>query len=169
MECAFCAIVTGEAPTSWIYQDERVISFMDIEPATPGHLLVVPKVHVSHLADLDPEDGAQMFQLAQVLGQALRDSSIAAQGINLFLADGEVAFQDIFHIHLHVVPRTRGDGVVVSAEFGKPNRDLLDAQAADIRATLVRLEPPERAASRRDLPSSQASSGASLHTGGDAQ
>lgn len=83
---------------------------MDIAPATRGHLLVAPKVHAPNLVDLDPDDGARMFQVAQQLAQALRDSSIPAEGINLFLADGEVALQEIFHAHLHVLPRTRGTG-----------------------------------------------------------
>jgi histidine triad (HIT) family protein len=109
---------------------------MDMAPATPGHLLVVPKIHAPHLVDLDPEDGARMFQVAQQLAQALRESSIPADGINLFLADGEVALQEVFHAHLHVLPRTSGDGVTVNANFSIPQRDLLDAQAADIRFIL---------------------------------
>lgn len=136
MDCVFCRIVVGESPASQVYEDDRVIAFMDIAPATPGHLLVVPKVHAPYLVDLDAEDGARMFQVAQELAQALRDSSIPAEGINLFLADGEVALQEVFHAHLHVLPRTRGDGFTLKADFRNPERALLDAQAADIRAVL---------------------------------
>ena len=77
-----------------------------------------------------------MFQIGQLIAQALRESSIHAEGVNLFLADGEVAFQDVFHTHLHVLPRFRGDGIAVQAAYGNPERDLLDAQAADIRSAL---------------------------------
>lgn len=136
MECVFCAIVAGEAPASHVYGDDHVIAFMDIAPATPGHVLVVPRAHAPYLRDLDPDDGARMFRVAQRIAQALRDSSIPTAGINLFLADGEVAQQEVFHAHLHVVPRTRGDGFRVEAEFGRPERDLLDAQATAIRQAL---------------------------------
>ena len=136
MECVFCAIVAGEAPASQVYEDDRVVALMDIAPATPGHLLVVSRDHAPNLAELDPDDGARMFKVAQQLAQALRDSSIPADGINLFLADGEVALQEVFHAHLHVLPRTRGDGFTVKAEFGSPERDVLDAQATAIRQAL---------------------------------
>jgi histidine triad (HIT) family protein len=136
VDCVFCAIIAGEAPASPVYDDESVLAFMDIAPATRGHLLVVPKAHASYLVDLDPQDGARMFVVAQRLAQALRDSSLLAEGINLFLADGEVAFQEVFHVHLHVLPRTRGDGFALQADFGNPDRDVLNAQAADIRHVL---------------------------------
>ena len=74
--------------------------------------------------------------MAQQLARALSRSAIPAEGINLLMADGEVALQDVFHAHLHVVPRTDGDGFTLSADFGDPSRDLLDAQAADIRSVL---------------------------------
>ena len=137
MNCAFCAIVDDAAPASRVYEDELVLAFMDIAPATSGHLLVVPKKHAPHLVDLCPEDGAQMFRVAQRLAQALRTSSIPADGINLFLADGEVALQEVFHAHLHVLPRTVGDGFTVAADFARPPRDVVDAQAADIRAAFA--------------------------------
>jgi histidine triad (HIT) family protein len=77
-----------------------------------------------------------MFKVAQQLAQALRESFVPAEGVNLFLADGEAALQEFFRSHLHVVPRTDGDGFTVDAGFGKSARDLLDAQAADIRSAL---------------------------------
>jgi histidine triad (HIT) family protein len=136
MDCIFCAIVAGHSLASTLYDDERVMAFMDIRPATPGHLLVIPKEHAPHLADLDPDDGARMFTLAQRLAAALRAATIPADGINLFLADGEVALQEVFHAHLHVIPRTLDDGVVLKADFGAPSREVLDQQAADLRTAL---------------------------------
>jgi histidine triad (HIT) family protein len=167
MDCVFCAIVAGEASASQVYEDDRVVAFMDIAPATPGHVLVVPRAHEPSLIDLDAEDGARMFQVAQQLARALRRSAIPAEGINLLMADGEVALQDVFHAHLHVVPRTDGDGFTLSADFGDPSRDLLDAQAADIRSVL---NPPgysgrERSAEFQDgVPSLSSRRAGEAHT-----
>ena len=136
MDCVFCAIVAGELPASRVYDDERVLAFMDLNPATPGHLLVIPKRHASDLAGLDPEDGAQMFRVAQRLGAAVRASSLEPEGVNLFLADGEAAGQEVFHAHLHVLPRRSGDGLRIRAEFGSPGREELERHAADIRTAL---------------------------------
>jgi diadenosine tetraphosphate (Ap4A) HIT family hydrolase len=128
MDCVFCSIVAGDLPASRVYDDDRVLAFADIRPATTGHLLVVPKRHAAGLATLDPEDGARMFQVAQRLAAALRASSIEPEGVNLFLADGEVAGQEVFHAHLHVLPRRAGDG------FG--GRDELDRVAGLVREAL---------------------------------
>ena len=136
MDCVFCAIVAGDLPSSQVYDDERALAFLDIRPAAPGHLLVVPKRHASDLAGLDPDDGAHLFRVAQRLAAGVRASSLAPQGVNLFLADGAVAGQEVLHVHLHVLPRRAGDGFRVQAEFGSPEREELDRTAADIRAAL---------------------------------
>lgn len=110
MDCVFCAIVKGDLPCSRVFENERVLAFLDIAPATPGHLLVVPRAHATGLADVDPEDASQLMVVAQHLAGALRRSPVPTDGINLLLADGELAGQEVFHVHLHVVPRTGGDG-----------------------------------------------------------
>jgi diadenosine tetraphosphate (Ap4A) HIT family hydrolase len=133
MSCIFCRIVAGDSPCSPVYDDQRVLGFMDINPATPGHLLVVPKQHATYLADLAPDDGAALFAAAQHLAQDCRDA-LGAEGVNLFLADGEVAGQEVFHTHLHVLPRRVGDGFGVRAEFDHPDRSVLDEQATRIRS-----------------------------------
>jgi histidine triad (HIT) family protein len=135
MACVFCSIVAGESPCSPVHEDGRVLAFMDINPATPGHLLVVPKRHAAYLADLDPADGAALFATAQRLATAVRDGMDAA-GVNLFLADGEVAGQEVFHVHLHVLPRRPGDGFGVRAQFEHPERAVLEQHADLIRAAL---------------------------------
>ncbi|SOC55287.1 HIT family protein [Ornithinimicrobium cerasi] len=136
MDCVFCAIVRGDLPCSPVFESERVLAFLDIAPATPGHVLVVPRAHATGLAEVDPEDASQLMVVAQQLAGALRRSAVPTDGINLLLADGEVAGQEVFHVHLHVVPRTGGDGFQVSAEFSHPARVQLDATAAHIRAAL---------------------------------
>jgi histidine triad (HIT) family protein len=109
-DCLFCRLVAGEEEVSLVYEDERTVAFMDIQPVVPGHLLVVPRAHSTYLADLDPEDGAAVFRTGQRAAAALRESSLRCEGVNLFLADGEAAGQDVFHVHLHVIPRHAGDG-----------------------------------------------------------
>jgi histidine triad (HIT) family protein len=118
--CVFCQIVKGVAPASVVYSDEKTMALMDIQPVNQGHTLTVPKVHSAHLSDLDEENGSHMFKIAMRVSQALRESGVKCEGINLFLADGEVAGQEIFHVHMHVIPRFKGDGFGI--RFG-PNYD----------------------------------------------
>ncbi len=136
--CIFCRIVDGEAPASFVYQDDAVVAFMDLYPVTPGHLLVVPREHRPGLRDLPIELGGRMFAVAQILAEALRASELRTDGFNLFLADGEVAMQEVPHAHLHVLPRFPDDGFGIHSNRGatNPTRSHLDRQAAAIRAAL---------------------------------
>jgi histidine triad (HIT) family protein len=133
ISCVFCAIATGEATASIVHSDEHVVAFMDIRPFTPGHLLVIPRRHCLGLADLDPRDGALLFRAAQRLAGVLRRSELPCEGVNLFLADGLAAGQEVFHVHLHVVPRAQGDGVRLHAKWRFPPRTELDQHAAMLR------------------------------------
>jgi histidine triad (HIT) family protein len=134
--CVFCAIAAGESEASHLHADERVIAFMDIRPVTEGHLLVIPRRHCASLATLDADDGAELFRVAQQLAASLRTSGLRCEGVNLFLADGEAAGQEVFHVHLHVVPRYRGDGfgLRMPPDYRIRSRAELDAAAARIRA-----------------------------------
>ena len=142
-DCVFCRIVAGTAPASVVHADETAVAFLDIAPMTPGHMLVVPRAHASGLADLDPDAGAHLFRTAQRLAGALRRSGLRCEGVNLFVADGAAAFQEVFHFHLHVLPRFPGDRVRLSYRAGRPSRGDLDSQAADIRSGLERLALPD--------------------------
>jgi histidine triad (HIT) family protein len=111
-------------------------AFMDIRPVTTGHLLVVPNRHVASLAELGDRERAAMVNAAAALADRIRFSGIPCQGVNLFLADGEAAGQDVFHVHMHVIPRSPGDGFSVHAESWRrkpPPRAALDALALRIR------------------------------------
>ena len=132
-DCPFCLIVAGRLESSQVHADEDVIAFMDIRPATAGHLLVVPRRHAASLQDLSEELGRRVFTVAHRLALALRRSGLPCEGVNLFLADGEVAGQEVCHVHLHVLPRTAGDGFDLRASFSTPGRAELDAAAARIR------------------------------------
>jgi len=137
--CIFCDIVAGKALASIVYRDDLCTAFMDIQPVNPGHLLVVPNRHATHLADLLPETGGQMFRVAQQITAVLRQSGVRCEGVNLFVADGRAAGQDVFHVHLHVIPRYAGDGF--GFRFGpaygtRPPREELDRLAEQIRHAL---------------------------------
>lgn len=137
--CVFCEILTGRQEASMLYRDEQCAAFMDIQPVNPGHVLVVPNRHAPGLGELEPETGAAMFQLAQRLAAALRRSGLRCEGVNLFLADGPAAGQDVFHVHLHVLPRFRGDGFGLRfspSYFDRPPRSELDQAAARIKDAL---------------------------------
>ena len=137
--CVFCEIVQGNAPASVVYADDQVMAFMDIQPVNEGHLLIVPRAHAASLAELDAETGAQLFRVAMELSKAVRQSGVRCEGVSLSLADGEAAGQEVFHIHLHVIPRYRGDGFGWRFPAGYdilPERSRLDEVAADIRQTL---------------------------------
>jgi len=134
--CVFCEIVAGRSPASIVYRDHTCVAFLDICPVNPGHLLVVPVRHAAYLAELDPETGRALFATAQSLSQAVRRSGVKAEGINLLLADGEAAGQEVFHVHLHVLPRFDGDGFghTFPPHYGQhPPRHELDAAARAIR------------------------------------
>jgi diadenosine tetraphosphate (Ap4A) HIT family hydrolase len=133
-DCEFCDIIAGHGPASVVHSDERVLVLLDIRPLNTGHLLVIPRAHASYLADLDPAVGGHMFAVAQRMAAALRRSGVPCEGVNLFLADGEAAFQEVFHVHLHVIPRTVGDGFRIKARWRRPSRAELDATAERVRA-----------------------------------
>ncbi|WP_433222626.1 HIT family protein [Dactylosporangium sp. CS-047395] len=136
-DCLFCGIVAGTVESSTVYADDAIVAFLDLQPVTPGHLLVVPRSHAAGLSDLAPDLGAQLWTVAQRLAGALRRSSLRCEGINLFLADGEAAFQEVFHVHLHVFPRFPGDGFTIDADWRVRPRAELDETAAAIRAGLA--------------------------------
>ena len=135
-DTVFGKIIRGQIPCHKVYEDAQVIAFLDIRPLTTGHLLVVPREHAAGLASLPEPTGAHMFTTAQRLAAAIRASGLPCEGINLFLADGAVAGQEVFHVHLHVLPRNSGDGFSISAQRHEADRAELDTTAALIRAVL---------------------------------
>ena len=133
--CVFCAIVAREAQASVVYEDETVVVWMALHPVTPGHLLVVPRKHAVGLEDLDRVTSAHVWSVGHDMAGALRRSSMRCEGINVFLCDGEVAFQTVFHFHLHVIPRYAGDGWKLPPDLEEVERErsLLDTDAQAIK------------------------------------
>ena len=139
-ECIVCRIAAGAAPASVVYEDAWTLAFLDIRPVNPGHTLVIPKQHAANLAELDEPTGGRLFQVAMRLAAALRASGLRCEGVNLFLADGEAAFQEVFHVHLHVLPRFAGDSFKIAADWSQtPARPALESQAAALRQSYARL------------------------------
>lgn len=134
--CIFCNIVNRDAPSSIVYSDDKVLAFMDNQPINPGHVLVIPKVHASQLSELNENTGGEIFKVAMRVSRGLRRSDLKCEGINLLLADGEAACQEVFHVHLHVIPRFRGDGFGVrfGPHYGlRPDKEELDRIALSIK------------------------------------
>ncbi len=132
--CIFCAILAGKSPASFVHQDNLVAAFMTIEPVNPGHALIVPRQHVARLHELDHKLACRMSEVALGVEQALRRSQTPCDGVNLWLADGSAAGQDVFHVHLHVIPRRAGDNRVRWTLPPKPSRQELDRLADALQA-----------------------------------
>jgi histidine triad (HIT) family protein len=109
MDCVFCRIVAGSIPCVKVYEDAESLAFMDINPLTPGHLLVVPKAHVETLFDADEARVASLARIATRIAKSLRES-LGIQALNMLQANGQAAFQSVPHLHLHLIPRRPGDG-----------------------------------------------------------
>lgn len=142
--CVFCEILAGRLPASRYHQDEHFVGLLDIHPWRPGHALHVPRMHVQHARDLPPGHAEALFGLGVRVGEALR-ATIPCDDVHLVLNDGPAASQSVPHVHLHVVPRTRGDGWrLVGRLLRHPltpllpatSREVLDAQAAARAAAL---------------------------------
>lgn len=107
-DCIFCKIVAGELPAAVVASDERAVAFLDINPATRGHTLVIPRAHVQDIHEIDSEDLAAATALAQTIAGRARER-LGADGVNLLHSSGSAAWQTVFHFHIHVIPRYLGD------------------------------------------------------------
>ena len=107
-DCLFCKIVAGELPATIVDEDERTIAFMDINPATRGHALVIPRSHSADLLSVEPDDLAATAFAARRLAARAKEH-LRADGVNLVNSCGAVAWQSVFHFHIHVIPRYQDD------------------------------------------------------------
>jgi histidine triad (HIT) family protein len=108
-ECIFCKIVAGEIPTTKVYEDDKLLAFMDRAPANVGHTLVIPKAHHEILTDIPEDLLTEMTLLTKKVARATL-SALAAEGFNIMMNNKEVAGQVVPHAHIHVIPRFQGDG-----------------------------------------------------------
>ncbi|MEM9489298.1 MAG: HIT family protein [Myxococcota bacterium] len=141
-QCIFCEIVAGRAPASVVHQDETFMAFMDIYPWRPGHVLVIPKVHAQYVHELAMDTRRELFALGSRIAEAVRASAIPCDDVHFLINDGPAANQTVGHVHLHVLPRRRGDlwrAALALCQrpfvtlMGQAPRATLDHQAEQIR------------------------------------
>src|SRR5471030_1031523 len=131
-DCLFCKIVAGELPSQRVDEDERTVAFMDISPATRGHALVVTKAHAANVLEIDPEDLAATAIAAQRLARKVT-GQLGADGVNLLNSCGSVAWQTVFHLHIHVIPRYEDDPLRLPWQPGPGDPDEIAAAAVALR------------------------------------
>jgi histidine triad (HIT) family protein len=132
-DCLFCRIVAGDIPSTRVYEDERTIAFMDINPGSRGHLLVIPRAHSADLLEIDQEDLAAVAHTAQVMARRVKDK-LSADGVNLINSCGAKAWQTVFHFHMHVIPRYGGDTLRLPWQPAPGDRDDIAAAARELTA-----------------------------------
>jgi histidine triad (HIT) family protein len=132
MDCIFCKIVAGEIPAHKVYEDDQSLAFLDILPATRGHTLVIPKQHAATIEDISPDSLTTTTRAAQTVAGILRDR-LHPDGMNVTQNNGVAAGQEVFHYHLHLLPRWTGDRVSLGHR-GATDHTALAALAGELRA-----------------------------------
>ncbi|HET7853282.1 MAG TPA: HIT family protein [Candidatus Methylomirabilis sp.] len=131
--CLFCQIAQGERPSHTIFAGDGVMAFLDIFPCAPGHTLVIPRQHYATLSDMPPEEVGRLFQAAAMVAAKVQ-GALGAAGFNLGINNGKAAGQEVFHVHIHIIPRYPGDGggsMKSVAHF--KGKETLEAIAAKLR------------------------------------
>lgn len=112
-DCPFCKIIQGDLPTKKLYEDSDTLAFLDIKPATKGHALVIPKKHESEITDLDEKTASSLINSTIKVVKAIKES-LKPAGINLIQSNKEAAGQVVPHVHIHIIPRYKGDDFQIS-------------------------------------------------------
>jgi len=133
--CVFCRIVKKEAEASVVLEDDAVLAFLDIRPLNMGHTLVIPKAHYVDIFDTPQKQIGQVHEAAKQMALAVKRAT-KADGISIIQQNGKAAGQDIFHLHVHVVPRFEGKKLAAFSELEMVGREKLDAMAEEIRRFL---------------------------------
>ena len=131
-DCIFCKIVAGELPSEIVQEDEHTIAFMDINPWTRGHALVIPRRHSRNLYDVDDDDLAHVASAAKRLARRMRDA-LGCDGVNLLNSTEPAAWQTVFHTHMHVIPRYDDDPLRLPGQPGQPDEGELSRVAQELR------------------------------------
>ncbi|HET8706485.1 MAG TPA: HIT family protein [Pseudomonadales bacterium] len=144
-DCIFCDIIKKAQPASIVHEDEHTLAFMDIFPNRPGHVLIVPKLHQQYVAQLDAATRAHLFETANRVANAVRQSSLKPDAVHFLVNDGVAAHQTVPHVHMHVLPRYKGDHLKfllsifhkpVKILFGLTRRNELDRLAQEYQALM---------------------------------
>lgn len=127
MNCIFCKIINGEIPCYKVYEDEKVLAFLDISQASKGHTLIVPKTHFANMLECDEGTVAYMYKIANKLGNQIVNS-LGAKGMNILTNINEVAGQTVKHFHIHLLPRYNDeDGVKIDFISSNPSKEDLES------------------------------------------
>ena len=130
-DCIFCKIANGEIPSTTIYEDDHHRVFFDINPASKGHCLIVPKDHYDNVFDLDEAAAGRLFALAVKTANGLK-KELNLKGLNIVQNNGEIAGQTVFHFHMHLIPRYEGDTVNVGWKPGEADMEELSELAKKV-------------------------------------
>jgi histidine triad (HIT) family protein len=131
-DCIFCQIVAGELPSERVDEDAHTVAFMDINPWTRGHALVIPRNHSTDLLEVGDEDLHHTATAAKRLAARMKER-LDADGVNLLNACGEAAWQSVFHFHIHVIPRWSGDPLQLPVRPQQADQGELAKVAAELR------------------------------------
>jgi histidine triad (HIT) family protein len=135
VDCVFCKIRDGQIPSTRVYEDDRTIAFMDINPLNEGHTLIIPRAHAATLFEVDDADLRAAIATAKRVAVAIR-AALHPDGLNLLQANGVAAFQSVPHFHFHLVPRFTGDGKGFDWPMIAGDRGRIQAAAEKIRRAL---------------------------------
>ena len=125
-DCIFCKLANGDIPTNTIYEDSDFRVFLDAAPATRGHCLIVPKEHYNDLYELDDTIASKVLPLAKKMMKLLKEK-LNWDGFNIMQNNGEIAGQSVFHYHMHLIPRYKGDGDPITYKPGSPKEGEIEA------------------------------------------
>lgn len=134
-DCIFCKLANGDIPTSTVYEDEFVRAIMDVAPANKGHVIILPKSHARNIFELDDEYVQKAFLLAKKIATALKEL-LSCDGVNILQNNGEAAGQTVFHFHIHIIPRFKGDYCTLTWKPGSYKDGESTVLAENIRKLL---------------------------------
>lgn len=132
--CIFCKILAGEIPSTAVYEDDDFKAILDVNPAARGHVIILPKNHAANIYELPDEDASKIMIVAKKIAAAI-EKAYHCDGVNILQNNGEAAGQTVFHLHVHVIPRFKGDTVNIGWKQGDMPEDL-DAICKEIQAQL---------------------------------
>ena len=132
--CIFCKILAGEIPSTAVYEDDDFKAILDVNPAARGHVIILPKNHAANIYELPDEDASKIMVVAKKIATAI-EKAYHCDGVNILQNNGEAAGQTVFHLHVHVIPRFKGDTVNIGWKQGDMPEDL-DAICKEIQAQL---------------------------------
>lgn len=131
--CIFCKIIAGEIPSAVVYEDDDFRAILDVNPASRGHVIILPKNHAANIFELSEEDASKVFVVAKKIAEALK-KTYSCDGVNILQNNGEAAGQTVFHLHVHVIPRFENDGIDMQWVPGETPD--LETVAAEIKKNL---------------------------------